>query len=432
MTGLLSAISGHFSKTLILGALFPAAIFVFFSLVFVAPLLPPGAVLATPRVFGTEWNALSITFATLVLAGILYNLDTPLIQLYEGYPWRHSLLGRWRTWVQRQRWEALRSRAGVLYELTSDRYTPERKRLMSVRSATRRSLMVDFPDRADLVLPTRLGNILRSFERYPEIQYGVDAIYFWPRLVAVIPTPYATALGDARTSLVFLLTLSFLTAILCVATVAAGLVYLPPDPFVRVVLPAAFFGIASGWLYARSFAAAKNWGELVKGAFDLYRWDLLKQMGFQQRPRTRRAERSLWYRITDQTIFGDEQTALHRTAPRIDYADPEKPDTAVAAKPDGISLEISRGVEPAGAPDEMRVVIVVENHDQARAATGVLVTEQLPEGTAYRWNSATVGGQAVNKVTGTGPYRFHLGDIPAAGSAVLTFTVRSTHLARGS
>jgi uncharacterized repeat protein (TIGR01451 family) len=432
MTGLLSAISGQFSKALILGALFPAAIFVFLFLVFVAPLLPPEAVLAAPRVFGTDWNALSITFATLVLAGVLYNLDTPLIQLYEGYPWRNSLLGRWRTRVQRGRWETLRTRADVLYELNADPHTPQRKRLMSVRNATRRSLMVDFPDRADLVLPTRLGNILRSFERYPEIQYGMDAIYFWPRLVAVISPSYATALGDARTTLVFLLTLSFLTAFLCAATVAAGLAYLPPRPMIHVVFPTLFFGVASGWLYGRSFGAAKHWGDLVKGSFDLYRWELLKQMGFEQKPRTRRAERSLWYRITDQTMFGDEQTALDRLAPRIDYADPESPATAVAAKPHGISLEVSRGVEAAGAPDEMRVVIVVENRDESRTATGVVVTDRLPEGTAYRWNSATVGGQPVDRVTGTGPYRFHLQDIPAEGSAVLTFTVRSTHLARGS
>lgn len=432
MTSLLSAISGHFTKALILGALFPAAVFVVLFLVFVAPLLPPDFALAAPRVFGTDWNALSVTFATLVLAGVLYNLDTPLIQIYEGYPWRHSLVGRWRTRVHCRRWEALVARAGALYELTADAGTPNRAKLGSVRSDTRRRLMVDYPDRGDLVLPTRLGNIIRSFERYPSVQYNMDAIYFWPRLAAIVPERYATALADARTTLVFLLNLSFLTAILGIVTVAAGLVYLPPNPLVRVLLPAAGFVVGSVWLYGRSFGAADAWGQLVKGAFDLYRWELLEQLGFEQKPRTRRDERTLWGSIGNQIIFGDEQTARDRGRPRVDYADPDRPAASVEAQPKGVVLELSRGVEPVGWRGRQRVVLVVENRDsKGRTATGVVVTDRLPEGAAYRWNSARVDRRPVRRVAGMGPYRFYLDDIPAGTSAVLTYTVALTHPARG-
>jgi len=115
MSAFLSAISGQFTRSLVLGALFPAAIFVLLWLSFVAPLLPPGFAIPAPQLLGQEWGMLSVTFATLVLTGLLYNLDVPLMQLYEGYPWQHSLLGKWRTRVQLRRHEELLQRAEVLF-----------------------------------------------------------------------------------------------------------------------------------------------------------------------------------------------------------------------------------------------------------------------------------------------------------------------------
>jgi len=431
MTALLSAISGQFTKALILGALFPAAVFVFLWLVFVAPMFPPEFALSAPQILGTEWNGLSVTFFTLVLTGILYNLDVPLIQFYEGYPWQNSLLGKWRTKVQQARRATVLRRANVLFELVSDPETVEYDRLTTVRSDAWSELTLGFPDSDDLVLPTRLGNTLRAFERYPSVQYGIDAIYFWPRLIAVIPESYAAALGDARTSLVFLLDLSFLTAVLAVATAAAGLVYLPPGPFTHVVLPAAGFAIASAWLYGRSFGAAAAWGELVKGAFDLYRWDLLEKLGYQQQPRTRDEERALWNRIGWQVIFSDEQIGRHETRPRVDYADPSTPRTTVEAEPEAIELELSRGVERVGWSRKLRVVVRIVNQDTAqRKATGVIVTDAVPEGMGYMWASALVDGRAV-RVAGTGPWRFYLGDVPPGASVVLTYTAIPTDPKRG-
>ncbi|HVG46436.1 MAG TPA: hypothetical protein VM890_16950, partial [Longimicrobium sp.] len=309
MTGLLSAISGQFTKAWILGALFPAAVFVVLYLVFVAPLLPPEFALSAPHVFGNDWNALSVTFATMVLAGLLYNLDTALIRLYEGYPWKSSVLGRIKTRLQKRKLAKLRRRAGVLFELAADPGTPDLDAVDDARGKTLRALREDFPDRDDLVLPTRLGNVMRAFERYPTVQYHMDAIYFWPRLIAVIPEQYAGKLGDARTSLVFLLTLSFLNTILGVMTVAAGLRYLPPAFTRHVVVPAFGFFVAARWLYRESSGAASDWGHLVKSAFDLYRWDLLKKLGYLQDPHTRAEERALWSRISYQTAFGDEEVA---------------------------------------------------------------------------------------------------------------------------
>jgi uncharacterized repeat protein (TIGR01451 family) len=432
MTALLSAISGQFTSAWILGALFPSVIFVFLFLVFVAPLLPPGFALAAPAVFGTDWNALSITFATLVLSALLFSLDTQIIQMYEGYPWQNSLLGRWMKGVQRRKLQTLQTRAGLLFALMRDRDTPDRERMRAPRSETERRLPMEFHDDGDFVLPTRLGNVLRAFEQYPFTQYGMDAIYLWPRLVACIPESYATAIGGARTSLVFLLSLSFLGTVLGLATLAAGLVYLPPDPGVHVWIPAAGFLLASLWLYQRSFAAAADWGHYVKGAFDLYRWGLLDQLGYQQKPRTREAERELWERITWQIVFGDQRVALNARRPWVDYADPPAPAAvSVRAQPADVGLELTRAVDGPGWLREVRVRVLVRNTDADRPADAVVVTDTLPQGMAYRWGSARVDGTAV-VVEGTGPYRFHLGRVPAGAIATLTYLACATHFGNGS
>ena len=425
MTGLLSAISGQFTKALILGALFPSVVFVLLWIGIVAPLLPPD-LLPSSRLLGAEGNAIAGSFFVLVVAGLLYHLDVPLIKFYEGYPWRHSWLGRWLTDRQASKLRRERRRAAVFFELTEDRSIPEFTELITRRTACRRALVEAFPDRENLVLPTRLGNVIRAFERYPSVQYGIDAIHFWPRMVAVIPAGYAAALADARISLVFLLNLSFLFTILSIGTAVAGLYYQTPEPLWTVAVPAIGFALLSIWLHRRAISPASAWGELVKGAFDLYRWDLLKELGYEQRPRTRTAERELWRQITQQGSFGDKQVDLRRSEPRVRYADPSTtppPRTRVHAHPEDVGLALSRGVERRADDGSVQVVVQVANVDAVnRAAADVVVVDTCPDGTEYRWNSARVGDHPV-RVVGTNPYHFHIGGLRAGTSTVLSYAI---------
>ncbi len=426
MTGLLSAISGQFTKSLILGALFPAAVFAFFWLTVVAPLFPPDIALAAPKVLGADAGAVSITLATLLLAGLLYNLDVPLIRLYEGYSWQASWIGRRRISAWRSKFDREQRLKAVLFELTADTDVENHSELRSEWTKVQRRLAY-FPDRADLVLPTRLGNTMRAFERYPSAQYQIDAIVFWPRLVTVLPSGYTSTIDDARTSFVFLLNLAFVTALLALTTFGAGLYHLPPGLGQEVLLPAVAFGLSSCWFYGRAVGAAESWGELVKGAFDLYRWELLKQLGYEQRPRTREDERKLWRQITQQVLFGDRQVELKLPpVPRLDYADasePALPRTRVTADPEGVRLQLSRGVQLIGSDRKQQVILNVLNTDeQSRVATNVVVTEVLPPGIEYEWGSAEVEGRPI-RVLGINPYVFPLGNIPGAASATLRFSV---------
>jgi hypothetical protein len=147
---------------------------------------------------------------------------------------------------------------------------------------------------------TRYGHRLQYVETYVASVYNIDSIVFWVRLNHVIATPFAARLEDAKHSL------DLLTA----ATVllwASTLVWF-------VVLPFAFpgwgplIGIAtSGGLlgyvtYVSATAAALSFAELVCAAFDLFRRDLLVELGIEP-PLTLREERALWLKLGQLTLY---------------------------------------------------------------------------------------------------------------------------------
>jgi hypothetical protein len=60
--------------------------------------------------------------------------------------------------------------------------------------------LLEFPD-AGRLLPTRLGNILRSAEDRCAQKYGLDAVICWPRLWLVLPEEVKAELSAARSNL---------------------------------------------------------------------------------------------------------------------------------------------------------------------------------------------------------------------------------------
>ena len=159
------------------------------------------------------------------------------------------------------------------------------------------------------MLPTRLGNAIRAFEAYPTDQYGIAAITIWPRLVAVIDKEYAGAIAEQKTSFDFMLNSSAL-AITCAAMLAIVGVTLPV-PFASTgwlllwTAQIAALIALSYWCYEGAIGRAVAWGQMIKGAFDLFRHDLLKKLGYTTMPTTMSEERRVWRVLSQQIIFGD-------------------------------------------------------------------------------------------------------------------------------
>jgi uncharacterized repeat protein (TIGR01451 family) len=426
MGSLLSAISGQFAKMLILGTLFPVVIMSALNLWLIAPLLPltkslPGMV-EKIAAGGQTWAAIVFTLVLFVLTGLLYDLNIPIIRIYEGYPWQGSLLGRACLYGQKRRLQKTQGLASdakrLRQELTAaDPGSPVISDLRGQETALALLLNTEWPDEEALLLPTRLGNVIRCFERYPFLAYGMDAIVLWPRLVAKIDPNFASTIDEAKTAFDFMLNLSFLSALTCVSALAIGLALPAPlrwcyaSPWVWRAL--AFLTLAAAFYYL-AVNRAQAWGEQVRAAFDLYRLDLLKALGYQQKPLTYQEERAIWFKISSQIQYAND-----RILP-LPYEDPL---TRVVAYPTDIPVEVRRSYKTQEANLRIPVVIELKNPDSARAVTALTVVDSLPDGYSYVADSVSVssGGFEVRRV---GPLEVFFGPIAAGGTLTLKYSMK--------
>lgn len=123
------------------------------------------------------------------------------------------------------------------------------------------------------LLPTRLGNILLAGERYPRDRYGIDAIYFWPRLFPLLPEAFQRDYELAVIQYQFPLVVAFqsgFSTLLCSAILLGQ--QAPPLFFLGVLVGGFALSYAA---YALSLMSAVEVSEIQRSAFDLYRERLL-------------------------------------------------------------------------------------------------------------------------------------------------------------
>lgn len=447
MGSLFSEISGKFSKSLILGSFFPVVFFLLLDWIFFRPFVPPlegaaGALAALdPR-----WRTVAVAGLAVLFSGLLYTLNRPITRFYEGYPWQHSYVGRLLKRRQTRRWKKTLGMAiGLDLVLNTAEPRPvenvpdaaakdpkaadppadetpaqkqaradaERRARRALREKADReqalSTLADgllrnfhreFPSKSGSVLPTRLGNAIRSFEDYPQRQYRMSAIYLWPRLLGVIDKEYAAAADDARSSFDFMMNVSFLSGLSALGLLLMGLASHGTGGLsVAFWLQVAGLIVASRVFYVGSIGQAIAWGDLVRGAFDLYRGKLLAQMGYTHVPADLHEERALWLAISQQMIFGDPPAHTGLPLPR--YAGGGTYAVGRPARP----LDVSRSAKEAEGG--WQTCLTIHNPHRQRIED-VHVTDSLPAGERYLWASALSEGEAL-AVTGTDPITLFVG-----------------------
>lgn len=409
MTTVLTAISGQFSKSLFLAAFTPVVIFAILALTLIEPLLPADwASFAFVASLGTEWQVVAVLLIGIVLANLLYNLNIPIIRLYEGYPWER--VGSWLTRIRQDqlldldiRFERMLLLRRVVRD--EDPARSEVEQWLARLGAERRS---DWPRDTTQVLPTRLGNVIRSFEQYADSQYNMESITLWSRMVAKIDAGYAGSVVDAKTAFDFMLNSSLLSALLAVLTLCVGLWFgMPagtPALTLRWLVTLLSLAALSYLLYLASIGRARAWGDMVKGAYDLYRWDLLKQLGYKYAPETMEHERKLWGEISDQMLYGDSPGGPRPSS----YGAIVSPDVPLVRSDPAITgFTVRRRVE-AKDGGELVVTIFIQNIDrEGREAACIQVDDTMPTGHDYKIASARSPSYEV-RVIGANPYTFYL------------------------
>lgn len=167
-------------------------------------------------------------------------------------------------------------------QLNEQLLTPtEQETLARIRLA-----LHNLPANTDL-MPTLLGNILRTAERRPLEKYGLDAIICWSRLWLLLPEAAKKDLQDARTDLNNAARL-WLWSILFLVWAALGAWWAIP------------LGILSALFayYNWAIAAATTYGDLIEASFDLHRQLLYQALGW-KKPDDPNEERRVGQQLTD-------------------------------------------------------------------------------------------------------------------------------------
>jgi hypothetical protein len=310
---------------------------------------------------------------------LLYNLNIPIIQLYEGYPWEKSWLGAWLKRRQQRRFREakslrLRSR-GLRHQLPGDVDPDLADALVEAQQYAAVLQNSEYPERADLILPTRLGNVIRSAERYSAVQYGMDAVVFWPTLVAAIPSDYGEVIDSSKTPFDFMVNCSFLSAVAAALITAGGIIRNHP------------FNLAAGWpwlrwalvfallwqvFYRMAITRAGGWGSKIRGAFDLYRFDLLKKLGYTTVPTTREEELALWAEINYRMYYPDDDSATD-----VPYAAQA---TSLRVRPSWAIVRAYRKTVPEKDGKATVTITVRNEHPHRVAAESVVLVEKIAEG----------------------------------------------------
>jgi hypothetical protein len=150
---------------------------------------------------------------------------------------------------------------------------------------------------------TSLGNVIEAYNHYGYKRYRLEAELFWSRLKKVIPSGYMNQVREPKILLDFAVTMATISLFL-----AFGLLTVGPWLWFdfRIWGTIAVVQLVAGaFFYFLSVNAATQYGDMIRSCFDLFRLDLLRQLQF-ERPSSLKEERTLWERISQLVVYGDE------------------------------------------------------------------------------------------------------------------------------
>ena len=155
----------------------------------------------------------------------------------------------------------------------------------------------------EAIKPTRLGNIIETYEYYPYSRYEMEAKIFWPRIKNVIDKDYFEYINEPKLFLEFHIisaTLSGVFSCLCLFVFP----YLWLSLFWYII---GLIALALSFLfYNQAVDSAINLGHAMRSAFDLYRFELLKKLHFKF-PINSDEEIVIWKGFSRLIVYGKNQ-----------------------------------------------------------------------------------------------------------------------------
>lgn len=207
-------------------------------------------------VLGAAWLLLVTSSAA-----IGQRFEPGVIRLLEGYHWPKRLCERPKRFF-RERYDADETLLQPLAPKVNSNTASAAECQLYVAADVRHHWMPPDPEE---IMPTQLGNILRASERRIDAKYGLDPRICWARLWLLIPNDARDNLSAARSGL-DIGARSFLW----------GGLFVTWTFWSWWALPVAIVALLAS--YAWMVNAAREYGELLESAFDLFRFALYKSL----------------------------------------------------------------------------------------------------------------------------------------------------------
>ena len=246
-----------------------------------------------------------------VIAYVLQIITRPIFLIFEGY-WSDLIPNqvpriyyyvkkfedRFRK-KKRDQWRSLRDQFEQLGEGTIT--DPDRYRILH------NILSTQFPPREEEILPTYFGNYLLSAEKYASLTYGMDVIFWWPRIWLILSDAEREEIEETLTPIITLLNAIFFLVIGAIWTVFF---------IIMQIVNTAKFSSHTVWtagceifvllglvgiiyaLYQFAIMQTLPYGDNIRAVVDLHRFDLLKSL-HQKMPPDIKEEKTSWKKLEE-------------------------------------------------------------------------------------------------------------------------------------
>lgn len=131
-----------------------------------------------------QQKEVGFVIATIVIGWLLLAADMPIYMLLEGRRyWPRFLWIRFRN-CEEKRLHRLNCRIDEYYQKESEETKLDEitERAYLEASVEKQSFPLNKDGERYANFPTRLGNTLTSFETYADTRYGLDDVFYWPRI----------------------------------------------------------------------------------------------------------------------------------------------------------------------------------------------------------------------------------------------------------
>lgn len=274
---------GAFLKKFLLSYLFPSCFFILLNGLLYLLYFNEGKSISLSTSAVTEnsnYELVILVYVVLstIIAYTLFSGNYQIVRLFEGYKFQQCLLLF--TLINKKIRYRISKRLGTIRNKINEQDDDQKKnKLLKTESRLIFKIENIYPKYQEDIMPTKLGNIFRSFEDYPREKYGIETVTIWPRLLLVLPSTTHRHIEDAQNSLMFFLVASFLSFLFSIETLIFAIIGLKHrwelDIFVALFSISIFVGYS---LYRISLDSALNFGDIIKSLFDLYRKVLLAEL----------------------------------------------------------------------------------------------------------------------------------------------------------